>query len=59
MPGGKTTVVMERARCQAGPSSARYHCVTLGNLVLSRLLCEMGHVENLYLGVGVKEDKEK
>lgn len=51
--------VVERAWCQAGVSSATYHCMTLGNLSLSFLLCEMDLIKYLRLGVGVKVDKEK
>lgn len=56
---GKAEVVIERSRCQADLSSATYHCMTLGNISLSFLLCEMDIIKYLCLGVGVKVDKEK
>lgn len=55
----KAVVVIGRAPCQADASSASYRCVTLGNLSLSFLFCEMDLIKYLCLGVGMKVDKEK
>lgn len=56
---GKTTVVTERVWHQADASSASYNCVTLGNPILSCLLCEMGHIKYLHLGVGMKVERSE